>query len=311
MNNRSMVDFIKADGFYSPQEATRIKEITSTMNFQPTKYGLELPNFNMIPFGIEPLLSSVVGERVMVDHARSGKVRKPLKNLIYFEDFNSLNEWCFIVALEKTTLNFYHHISDPTMGEYSPVDARTALDGTKFNYSNLFEWYYHTNILMNASSGIFIRPWVFHNFDDSLVQYFRLISDRKFRILVIGKDKSRRDTVCKHLEDNLDNSGIVDSAEERQIAKDIDHSDDGDSRHAYRLLQIARGKQKLDSVIINFSARKEDYRRIISPDILIWVDSEEHLDEEPKSYDIKITDTSSLEEMIRIVKSKRMSDSDV
>jgi hypothetical protein len=76
-----------------------------------------------------------------------------------------MQEWIFILALEPTTFNLYHHLSG----------AKTALDEYKFDYNNLFDWDIHTNILLEPNQGIIFRPWLFHSLTHQrLVQLYRL-----------------------------------------------------------------------------------------------------------------------------------------
>ena len=89
--------------------------------------------------------------------------------IIHFEAFDSLNEWCFVVALERTTFNLYHHVSG----------AKSALDGYKFNYRNLFEWDYDVNILLQPNQGIFFRPWLFHSLENGIIQYYKILTEEK------------------------------------------------------------------------------------------------------------------------------------
>jgi hypothetical protein len=150
-----MVKLIHADGFFAPGDAERYVDIVSGLNFVEKQYGYEIENFNMIFSGLEPIFSKVLGERIVIDNKRSGIFRKPINNIIHFEEFDSLNEWCFVVALQKTTLNLFYHLKKD--GAYREFDAKSALDDWRFNYRNMFEWDYHTNILLEPNQGIFFR----------------------------------------------------------------------------------------------------------------------------------------------------------
>jgi hypothetical protein len=310
-----MVKLIHADGFFPPGDAEKYKSIVENLNFVQTKFGLEVPNFNMILPKIEPLLSRVLGERVIVDSKRSGVFRKPINNVIHFEDFESLNEWCFLVALEETTLNLCYHISDHTLGELSPVDAHTALDGTNFDYFNFFEWKIHTNVILQPNDGIFIRPWVFRTLYDGLVQYYRLIADRKFRVLVMGLPGSDRKTVSKNLNELIPNSTLLKSLTVRKELKDLDFSYDGRMRQTYRILNIARQKKE-EVVIIDMACPYPEMIEVLNPDVVIWASKNknckyiETLEQfvPPKLYDVKcdkIT-SSTYSEIIERIMSKKL-----
>lgn len=312
MSNRSMVKLIHADGFFAPGDAERYANIVRNLPFVEKQYGYEIENFNMIFSGLEPILGKVLGERVIIDPKRSGVFRKPINNIIHFEEFDSLNEWCFIVALEKSTLNIFYHLKPN--GEYREFDAKTALDGWNFNYRNMFEWDYHTNILLEPNQGIFIRPWVFHSLEDGLVQYYRLITDKKFRILVMGLPGSCRENLSKKIQEVIPNSTILKSREIRIQQQDIDFSDDGRMRHIYRMLTMAR-ESKSDAVIIDMVCPLPEMREILNPDIIIWADDIKQCEIEevnnsfipPKLYDIRLKELpSNMEEIIEKINSKRI-----
>lgn len=274
MAERSMIKLIHADGFFSEQGAIEYCNVANSLPFTKKHYGYEIENFNMILSGLEPVFSKVLGERVVIDPNRSGVFRRPIRNTIHFEDFRTLNEWCFIVALEKTTLNLWHHIKDHGDGELSPIDAETALDGIDFNYYNLFEWTIHTNIVLKPGQGAFIRPWVFRSLDDGMIQYYRLKSDKKFRILVTGVPGSGRKEVAKKITEMFSSTKLLESKSIRQQEKDIDFSYDGRMRHAYRMLDIARECEE-DIVVIDMVCPLPEMREIINPDIIVWINNTE------------------------------------
>lgn len=161
---------IHADNFFIPEEAERLRIISKSLKYIEKDYGLEVDQFNLTFPGLDPIFSKLVGEDVMVDEERSGVFRKPMNCQIHFESFNSLNEWCFIIALERTTFNLYNHLES-----YGVVNARSALDGYRWNYKNLFEWDYYANILLEQNQGVIFRPWLFHSLEDGVVQYYRLV----------------------------------------------------------------------------------------------------------------------------------------
>lgn len=306
--SRSMVKLIHADGFFPPGDAEKYCDVISQLHFVEKPYGLELDNFNLVMPGIEPILSRVLGERVSVDSKRSGIFRKPLNSTIHFEEFDSLNEWCFIIALEKTTLNLYHHISDRGIGGFGIVDAHSALEGWQFNYKNMFEWDIHTNVLLEPNQGVFIRPWVFHSLQDGLVQYYRLITDTKFRVLVMGLPNSNRKQIAKNLQAAMPNSRLFDSIEIRKNLKDIDYSRDGRMRHTSRMLTECRSTTE-DCAILDMVCPLPEQRELLNPDIIVWADAprDECQIEEvansfvaPLQYDIKC-ETGSPQEIQMII----------
>jgi len=305
---RPMVKMIHADGFFPAGDVERCVAAVTDVRFSEKSYGYELENFNMVLGGVEPILSKVLGERVIVEHKRSGIFRKPFNNIIHFEDFDSLNEWCFIVALEPNTLNLYHH-----KDQLGNIDAKTALDGWNHNYRNLFEWDLHTNVLLEANQGVFIRPWVFHSLDSNLVQYYRLFTDRHFRVLIIG-DGANRKEFSQELANHIEGSKLLDSWDTRKTHKDIDFTESGLLRNTHRVLTIARnGAQETQATIIDMRAPLKAQRDIINADVLIWVDStnSEHkqLDfETPVFYDARVTsvNTADIQRVVEIIKTKRI-----
>jgi hypothetical protein len=166
----SVAKLIHADNFFIPEEAERLSIIGKNLNYVEKEYGLEIDNFNLTFPGLDDTFSKLVNEEVMVDEKRSGIFRKPLNCQIHFESFDTLNEWCFIIALERTTFNLYNHLES-----YGVINARSALDGYKWNYKNMFEWDYYANILLERNQGVIFRPWLFHSLEDGLVQYYRLV----------------------------------------------------------------------------------------------------------------------------------------
>jgi hypothetical protein len=304
---RTMVKLLHADNFLSPEEAQRAAGVVQGLNFTPKSYGWELENFNMVLTRLEPVMSRVLGERVVIDQQRSGVFRRPLNNVIHFEEFDSLNEWAFVCALEKTTLNLYHHI-DST----GTVDAESAIQGYNFNYMNLFEWELHTNILLAPSQGVFFRPWVFHSLDQGLVQYYRLKTDRKFRVLVMGPPTSERALMAQTLAEKLAGSELFRSREVRVKDKDIDYTTDGRLRQSYRMLALARNSNK-NCVILDHACVLEEQRDIINPDIIVYMRGtmeweDQNSWEEPSVYDFSFSSVceESVAQVLDRIQTKRV-----
>jgi hypothetical protein len=307
-HNRSMVKLIHADNFLKPEEAQALVSVTTGLRFTPKPYGLELENINMVLDRLEPLMSRVLGERVVIDHKRSGIFRRPLNNVIHFEEFDSVNEWCFVCALERNTLNLYHHVNHK--GE---CDAETVLQGHEFNYRNLFEWHLHTNILLQPSQGVFFRPWVFHSWDQGLVQYYRLITDRKFRVLVMGPPSSERKQMARALAEAIPGSALLDSMQMRTSCKDIDYTEGGRMRHTYRMLTAARSDRS-SCVILDHVCALQAQREVINPDVLIYMEGTdpewEHTNnwEVPTTYDFSFKNASAdnVTQVLRKIATKRV-----
>ena len=167
---RIPVTLIHADDFYNVNEIDALHSTISSLPFIRKEYGEEIENFNLIQPGLQDIFSFIIGEQVTIDEKHSGVFRRPMRCQIHFESFNNPNEWCFMIALERTTFNVYKHLSG----------AKNALYGTNFNYKNLFEWDYTTNILLEKNQGLFYRPWLFHSIEDGLIHYFKLNSGNAY-----------------------------------------------------------------------------------------------------------------------------------
>ena len=173
--NKAVIKLIHADGFFPGDEAKNLAAVVRDVSYVERDYGYEIPHFNLILPGAAEVFSQILGEEVDIDRERAGTVRRPFNGMIHFESFTDPNEWCFILALEKTTLNIYKHVSDIRYNELDQTDSINVFQGHNFNYKNLFEWDVVSNIVLECNQGVFIRPWVFHSLDDRLVQYYRII----------------------------------------------------------------------------------------------------------------------------------------
>lgn len=308
--SRSMVKLIHADDFFPGKDAENLRNAANALKFSETRHGMEVENFNLIFPDSEIIFHKVLGERVMVDPKRSGVLRKPNNNLIHYEDFEGTEEWCFMVALEKTTVNFWYHI-DPNnnIGDFSEPNAKNVFDGYEFNYRNLFEWKIHTNILLETNQCLFYRPWVFHSLEDGLIQYYRLLADKNFRILVMGLPGSSKKSIAKKLTEIFDNCSLLNSTEQRILAKDVDYSESGQMRHCYRMLSLIR-KAKSNVTVIDMACPLPKMREILNPDIIVWVSDKQTCQYEdlnkiyipPKFYDIECKNDD--DETIRAIVNK-------
>jgi hypothetical protein len=179
--NRAAIKLIHADGFFPEGDAERLCAASENMKYVEKDYGLELAEFNLILPDIENVFSKFLGEEIVIDRKNSGVIRKPYNGMIHFESFKSPHEWCFILALERNTLNVYKHVEDIRYGKFDSTNSKTVFDGYQFNYKNIFEWDVMYNILLDSNEGIFIRPWVFHSLQEGKVQYYRLLSKRHMK----------------------------------------------------------------------------------------------------------------------------------
>jgi len=311
-----MVKLIHADGFFPNNDAENLRQLAQDLTFISKPYGLEVPNFNLIFPDSEIIFNKVLGERVVVDPERSGVIRKSYNNRIHFEHFETPDEWCFIVALEPTTVNFWYHMDQKnSMGEIGVTDSRHAMDGVdSYNFHNIFEWRIHTNILLEQNQCLFIRPWVFHSLQDGVIQYYRLVSDKKFRVLVMGLPGSARSEIARKLAERFENAEVLKSMEQRVQAKDVDFSEDGQLRHCYRMLNLAR-RSTSGAVVLDMTCPLPKMREILNADIVVWASDKYQCEYEdlnkmfvnPVLYDVECSDASeaSIDQIIKRIISKR------
>ena len=158
----SLIKTITVDGFYTQQQAKELTSIVYDLQYTANDFGRQIDNFNLIPQDANVLFKNALNMNVQVDE-ESGVFRIP-KSFVHFEEFSSPNDWMFAVALQQSTFDIFEHQSG----------AASAIDGYKFNYRNLFEWDLMVNYVLKPGQGVLFRPWLFHSFDNGLIQLFRL-----------------------------------------------------------------------------------------------------------------------------------------
>lgn len=166
-----MIKLLQCENFYNQQDIINIQSLIPNLVFIEKEHGWEPEGFNLTVPNLDPIFSKFTGEDVFVDEENSGIFRKP--NLrIHFESFDTPKEWLFILAIEPTTFNLYHHLSN---GIGSSIDCRGAVEQYRFNYNNLLEWDCYTNILLEPNQGVIFRPWLFHSLThERTIQIYRL-----------------------------------------------------------------------------------------------------------------------------------------
>lgn len=162
----NLIKTITIDGYFSEEDAIRLSNIASNLRYSDYEFGKQIDNFNMVSDDSSKLFSKILNTNITVIDEQSGIFRFP-KQFIHFESFSNLNEWLFIVALQNSTFNLFEHKSG----------AKNALENYNFNYRNLFEWNLTVNYLLQPGQGILFRPWLFHSFDNGLIQVFRLMEN--------------------------------------------------------------------------------------------------------------------------------------
>jgi len=158
-----LINFLHTNDFFTENYVDFLFNSTNDLLFIQKDYGEEIEDFNMIIPDLDPVFSKLLANDVTVVKETSGVFRKP--NIgVHFESFSDLSEWVFIIALQKTTFNIYHHSSG----------AKTALEDYRFDYKNSDDWNLHSTIMVEPNQGIIFKPWLFHSLDPSLVQVYRL-----------------------------------------------------------------------------------------------------------------------------------------
>ena len=158
-----LVKIISVDGYYSEEQAKSLTAAVFNLTYVESDLGKQIENFNLVDPDANKQLSGILNTTIEVDED-SGVFRLPA-NFIHFEEFDGLNEWMFAVALQQSTFNVFEHMS-------GIVNATQGY--RNINYKNLFEWDLRINYLLAPGDGILFRPWLFHSFDQGLVQIFRL-----------------------------------------------------------------------------------------------------------------------------------------
>lgn len=158
-----LVKIISVDDFFQREQAKNLADIVFNLNYEQVEFGEQVSNFNMIPENCNQMFSEILGTKIIVDEKNSGVFRRSI-GTIHFESFESTNEWIFACAVQQSIFNVYEHHSG----------SLNALQGYNFNYKNLFEWDLKINYILEPGQGILFRPWLFHSFDQGIIQIFRL-----------------------------------------------------------------------------------------------------------------------------------------
>lgn len=159
---------ITIDDYYTKQQAKELFSVVSTLNFTIFEFGKQVEDFNLVSDDASELFSNVFKKNLTVDLDRSGTFVFP-EPFVHFEQFDSLNKWMFVVAIEQSTFNTFHHQSGAT----------SALEEYKFHYRDFFQWDLKTNIVLDPGQGVLFRPWLFHSFDSGIIQKFMLTEESK------------------------------------------------------------------------------------------------------------------------------------
>ena len=91
-------------------------------------------------------------------------------------------------------------------------------------------------------------------------------------ILLCELPGSGKTTLANKIFQKLENSETISGDYVRQKFKDWDFSEDGRARQAHRMKEVAI-KSKKQWVILDFVCPKNEYRKVINPDITIYMDT--------------------------------------
>lgn len=158
-----LINILSVDDFFNVEETNKLSNIVYSLTTVEKQFGKEIENFNMVSDNCDEIFSKILGTNILVDKDRSGVFRIP-ERFIHFEEFDDIDEWIFVVAIQQSTFDVFEHQSG----------SKNALDGYKYNYRNLFEWNHKINYQLDPGQGVLFRPWLFHSFDCGLIQVFRL-----------------------------------------------------------------------------------------------------------------------------------------
>jgi hypothetical protein len=167
--NKSVMNYIHARDFFPEGDAENYKLAVDGLKFVPMKYGLEIPEFNMIFPDIDVLWGKMLGDILDIEENESGVFRRPYPDVIHFEDFESLDEWRFVVSLDNMEFKTYRHVS----GAKNMLHTENG-DYSQFDFFDENQWERETSIIMKPNDAIFYRPWIFHSFSQGLLHYYKI-----------------------------------------------------------------------------------------------------------------------------------------
>lgn len=261
----NVLNFIHTSNFYIPEQIKGLTDIVQPMKYIPCEFGEITQNFNYIQPESQKIFSQVLNTEIVID-PKSGHFYKPGIG-IHFDTFENMNTWKFVVAIEPTIFTMFHHQSG----------AKSALEGTNFNYRNMFEWEYQTQIMMEPGQGLFYRPWMFHSFGAySIIQTFNIQETPKAiskTILVMGSKGSGKTIFAEKLSDKL-KATYINSDSLKNIFKDSYDELEGENVQAERLKHMAI-LSETEYTVIDFKCERNSSRDYLSPDLIIWLNTVE------------------------------------
>jgi hypothetical protein len=171
--NRTVINYIHARNYFPNDEVHQLRPLVQDVKWSPKKFGEEMDHFNLIFPDIDIILGKMVGDLVEIDRPNSGTLRRTLHEVIHFEDFEDLNDWRFVVAVEDNVFQTYIHRS----GYNSVLDYIKDQENEErplLDYSQIDDWEVETKIIMKPNDVLFFRPWIFHSFQRGILHYYKL-----------------------------------------------------------------------------------------------------------------------------------------
>jgi hypothetical protein len=170
--NRSVINYIHARDYFPKDEIQALRPLVDDVSWSDKKFGKEMDHFNLIFQDIDIILGKMSGDLLEVDRKNSGTLRKTFHEVIHFEDFEDLNDWRFVVAIDENEFKTYIHKD----GYKSFLDYIKDENEEKNNldYLNKEDWEEETVIKMKPNDVLFFRPWIFHSFQEGILHYYKL-----------------------------------------------------------------------------------------------------------------------------------------
>jgi hypothetical protein len=170
--NRSVINYIHARDYFPKNEIQELRPLVDDVSWVDKKFGKEMEHFNLIFNDIDMVFGKMTGDLVEIDRSCSGTLRRPLHEIIHFEDFEDTNDWRFVVALDDNEFKTYIHKD----GYKSFLDYIRDESEEKpiLDYLNQEDWEIEATIKMKPNDVLFYRPWVFHSFQEGILHYYKL-----------------------------------------------------------------------------------------------------------------------------------------
>ena len=170
--DRSVINYIHARDYFPKGEIEQLRSLVDDVSWVDKKFGKEMEHFNLIFKDIDIVLGKMTGDLVEIDRKNSGTLRRTLHEVIHFEDFEDLNDWRFVVSMDKNEFKTYIHKGGyKSMLDYIKDESEEKPD---LDFINKNDWEEEAKIKMNPNDVLFYRPWVFHSFQDGVLHYYKL-----------------------------------------------------------------------------------------------------------------------------------------